>query len=109
MVKNLPANARDTGDTGSIPGSGRSPGEENGHPLLYSCWEIPMDRGACPWGCKELNTTEQLSIAHRLNESMKNISSFVIHSVKLKHSDSHSVIKGTTWQNSYCMVFLELN
>ena len=42
MVKNLPANA---GDTGSIPGSGRSPGEGNGNPLQYSCLENPMDRG----------------------------------------------------------------
>ena len=35
-----------TGDPGSIPGSGRSPGEENGYPLQYSCLENPMDRGA---------------------------------------------------------------
>ena len=34
------------GDTGSIPGSGRSPGEGNGKPLQYSCLENPMDRGA---------------------------------------------------------------
>ena len=33
MVKNMPVNAEDTRDTGSIPGSGRSPGEENGNPL----------------------------------------------------------------------------
>ena len=42
VVKNLPANA---GDVGSIPGLGRSPGEENSNPLQYSCLEIPMDRG----------------------------------------------------------------
>ena len=35
VVKNLPANAGDTGDMGSIPGSGRSPGEGNGNPLQY--------------------------------------------------------------------------
>ena len=34
------------GDTGSIPGSGRSPGEGNGNPLQYSCLGNPMDRGA---------------------------------------------------------------
>ena len=45
VVKNLPANAEDTGDTGSIPGSGRSHGEGNGNPLQYSCLENPMDRG----------------------------------------------------------------
>ena len=42
MVKNPPANA---GDMGSIPGSGRSPGELNGNPLQYSCLGNPMDRG----------------------------------------------------------------
>ena len=46
MVKNQPANARDTGDTGSIPESGRSPGEGNGNPLWYSCPENPTNRGA---------------------------------------------------------------
>ena len=46
MVKNPPANA---GDVGSIPGSRRSPGEENGSPLHYLCLENPMDRGAW-WG-----------------------------------------------------------
>ena len=30
-------------------------------------WRIPMDRGACPWGCKELDTTEQLSTAQHQN------------------------------------------
>ena len=47
MVKNLPANANagDVRDMGSIPGSGRCPGEGNGNPLQYSCFENPMDRG----------------------------------------------------------------
>jgi len=35
-----------TGDLGSIPGLGRSPGEGNGNPLQYSCLGNPMDRGA---------------------------------------------------------------
>ena len=38
--------AGDTGDVGSIPGSGRSPGGGNGNPLQYSCLENPMDGGA---------------------------------------------------------------
>ena len=42
-VKNLPASA---GDMGSIPGSGRSPGEGNGNPLQYPCLRNPLDRGA---------------------------------------------------------------
>ena len=40
------ASACNAGDLGSIPGSGRSPGEGNGSPLQYSCLENPMDRGA---------------------------------------------------------------
>ena len=46
MIKNPPANAEDTGDVGSIPVSGRTPGEGNGNPLQYSCLKSPMDRGA---------------------------------------------------------------
>ena len=38
--------ACNAGDPGSIPGLGRSPGEENGNPLQYSCLENPVDRGA---------------------------------------------------------------
>ena len=45
MIKNLPANAGDVREAGSIPGSGRSPGGGNGYPLPYSCLENPMDRG----------------------------------------------------------------
>ena len=46
VVKNPPAHAGDTGDAGSIPGSGSSPGIGNGHPLQYSCLENSMDRAA---------------------------------------------------------------
>ena len=42
VVKNPPANAGDTGDVGSVLGSGRSPGEGNGNPLQYSCLENSM-------------------------------------------------------------------
>ena len=45
MVKNPPADAKDAGDTGLMPGSGRLPGEGNGNPLQYSCLENPTDRG----------------------------------------------------------------
>ena len=41
VVKNLPANAGDIRDTGSVPGLGRSPGEGNSNPLQYSCLENP--------------------------------------------------------------------
>ena len=40
-VKNTPAKAGDARDVGSIPGSGRSPGEGNGYPLQFLAWKIP--------------------------------------------------------------------
>ena len=46
------------GDLGWIPGLGRSPGEGKGYPLQYSGLENSMG----PWGPKELNMTEQLSL-----------------------------------------------
>ena len=46
VAKNPPAKAGDTGDVGSVPGSGRSHGGGNGNPLQYSCLENSMDRGA---------------------------------------------------------------
>ena len=46
VVKNLPANAGDIRDVGSIPGSGRPPGGRHSNPLHYSCLENCMDRGA---------------------------------------------------------------
>ena len=57
--------ACNAGDLGFIPGSGRSPGEGNGNPLLYSCLKNPKHGGAweatySPWGPKELDMTEQL-------------------------------------------------
>ena len=49
------------GDLGSVPGSGRSSGEGHGNPLQYSCLENSMDS---PWGLKELDMTERLSLTH---------------------------------------------
>ena len=46
VVENLPANAGDIRDVGSIPGLERSPGGGYGNPLQYSCVENPMDRGS---------------------------------------------------------------
>ena len=46
QVKNLPANAGDSGHRGLISGSGNPPGVENGNPLQQSCLKNPVDRGA---------------------------------------------------------------
>ena len=59
------------GDPGSIPRSGRSPGEGSRNPLQYSCLENPHGQrsltGYSSWGCKELDTTERLSTAQHLS------------------------------------------
>jgi len=59
VVKNPSANAGDAGDIGSIPGSGRYPGEGHDNPLQDSCLENSMDRGAwwATGGHKESDTT----------------------------------------------------
>ena len=60
--------ACNAGDSGSIPGLGRSPRGGHGNPLQYSCLEYPRGQrsmaGYSPWGCKESGTTERLSTAH---------------------------------------------
>ena len=67
------------GDEGSIPGSGRFPGEESSNPLQCSCLGSPMDRGpwwASPWGLKELDTTEQLHTIVTKNWTRRNMTSW---------------------------------
>ena len=63
-VKNPPANAGDTEDVGSTPGSGRSPEGGHDNPLQYSCLENPHGQGSLagysPWGHKELDTHSEL-------------------------------------------------
>ena len=67
MIKNLPTNAGDAGDTGSIPGLGRSLAEGNGNPLQDSCLEKSRGQRSLvsysPWGHEESDTTEWLSTA----------------------------------------------
>ena len=69
LGKNLPASAGDGRDASLIPGSGRSPGGGHGCPLWYSCLENSHRQRSqedyCPWGHKELDMTEQLSLSFR--------------------------------------------
>ena len=66
-VKNTPASAGRIKVTGSVPGSGRSPGEGNGNPLQYARLENPHGQrsleGYSPWGRKESDMTERVSTA----------------------------------------------
>ena len=61
VVKNLPANAEDIRDAGSIPGFGRS-GGGHGNLLHYSCLDNPMDRGALGYRVAESDMTEVMSL-----------------------------------------------
>ncbi|KAB0379711.1 hypothetical protein FD755_007495 [Muntiacus reevesi] len=65
VVESQPAIAGDERDSGSIPESGRSPGEGNGNPLQYSCLENSMDRGAW-WATR----THLLPASHILISSL---------------------------------------
>ena len=68
------SSACNVGDSGSIPGSGRSPGGGNGHPLQHSFLENPMDGGA--WW----------TTVHRVTKSQTQLSDFTsLHKCKEKH------------------------
>ena len=77
VVKNSPANAGDIRDKGSIPGSGRSPGEGHGNPLQYSCLENSMDRAV--WQ----------ATAHRVAKSQTRLKRLSMHEsfIKLSKGD----------------------
>ena len=79
VVKNLPATA---GDGGSIPGSGRSPGEGNGSPLQYFHLENPTHRGILvgysPWGRKECDRTERPTLLLSFMIQRKEVKSHLI-------------------------------
>ena len=68
MVQRVKKSAcQEAGDPGLIPGSRRSLGEGNGYALQYSFLENPHGQrilvGYSPWGCKELDTTQQLMLS----------------------------------------------
>ena len=63
VVKNLPANAKDTKDMGSIPGSARYSGVRNGNPFQYACLENSMDKNLAGYnlrGNKDSDTTQHI-------------------------------------------------
>ena len=84
VVKHPSANA---GDTGSIPGLGRSPGAGNGSPLQYSCLENPMDRGAsCTTAhraAKESDRTYRLNNNNNTCTSGNNCNPLQIHVLQI--------------------------
>ena len=81
VVKNLPANAGDAADVGSIPESRRSPGEEIDNPLQYSCLENSKQKlgslaGYSPWGCKRVGHGLVTSLSFLLSGSDGKVSAY---------------------------------
>ena len=81
VVKNLPADAGDIRDAGSVPSLGRSPGEGQGNPLQYSCLDNPTDRGA--WW----------AIVHRVAKSRTQLKWLNTHLLLF----SHLVVSDSLW------------
>ena len=75
VTKNTPTNAGDASDMGSIPGSGRSPGEGNSNLLQYSCLENPMDRGAW-WVTVHGVSKSRTRLSNCIYDCMRCISTF---------------------------------
>ena len=82
-----------TGDLGSIPGSGISPGEWNGNPLQYSCLNSMDLAGYNPWGHKKSDMTERLTLSQ--NPKSTNLSNIL--------SYAHPVV----FQMSFCLFIID--
>ena len=94
VVKNQPANARDTRDAGSIPGLGRSPGVGNGNPFQYSCLEKSMERGA--WW----------ATVHGVTQSQTHWACTHPHPIKLWRLNPIAQVKDLVLHNKWCQVQL---
>ena len=88
LVKSLLANAGNIRDTGSIPGSGRSPGGGHGNPVQYPCLENPMDRGA--WQ----------ATVHRATKSWTRLKRLSMHSM---HGCFHAMMVKLSIHDRDCM------
>ena len=89
VVKNLPANAGDVRDTGSVPGAGRSPGGGHGNPLQYSCLENPMDGRA--WWATVQGVMKSRTLLKQLS----------MHAHKVSHIGSYLISAGL-WAAAWC-------
>ena len=110
MVKNPPANAGDERDVGSIPESGRSPGEGHGNPLQYFCLENLMDRGA--WWATVHGVTQSRTQLKRLSTrsvlGTPDIQAYLTIEIKGYHSvESLDYSHLPTWAVSFAIYKLE--
>ena len=82
VVKNLPASAGNARDVGSIAGSGRSPGVENGNLLQYSCLENSMEKGAWQATIQGITKSQTWLSTHTHNHSVQFICSVMSDSLR---------------------------
>ena len=103
--------ACNVGDPGSIPGSGRSPGDGNSYPLQYSCPENPMDRGA--WratvlGVAESGMTEQLTLSEVVNHLATSALTHANQLIPSSHPQPSSLWSSYTPQGHYSLTLISL-
>ena len=105
VVRNLPANAEDVRDLGSIPGPGRFPGGGHGKPLQYSCLENPMDRGT--WQATVHRVTKSQTWVKQLNTHTQTLSRtrLLKHSLYLQHQNH----MGSTYRWRFQDLILDLS
>ena len=78
LVGYIPANARDAGDVGSIPGSGWSAREENSNPFQYSCPDNPRDRVGQDWMTFTCKVQGKIIIKILINAEVGSVSCSVV-------------------------------
>ena len=101
VVKNLPANAGDSGDVGLIPGLGRPPREGNGYPLQYPSLENPMNRGA--WQAIVHEVAEMTDHMQQQNKSPTHMHEILkIYTVTSRVNASEILVDNS--RNSFLMV-----
>ena len=95
--------ACNSGNLGLIPGLGRSPGEGKGYPLQYSGLENSMDS---PWGCKESDTTDWLSlfISSAFSKSSLNIWKFLVYVLLRPGLENFEHYFASMWDECNCVV-----
>ena len=101
------ASAYNVGDPGSIPGSGRSPGEGNGNPLQYSCLENPMGRGA--WWAKSMwsqRVRHNWATSLHFTSSLSWLSIYLLGYCIIDFQSFHKILSSNVW---LCYFFLWRN
>ena len=107
LGKNLPGNAGDVGDSGSIPGSGTSSQEGNGNPLQYSSLENqgPELASYTPWSHKKSDTTEHTHTHLTLGEDIRVLTKWEVWAIRWFTMILFTLVYKCNFNQNLCMVF----